>query len=247
MPVAVRLLCFCSVLSCLSVAAHADVWRVAVETGATWQTRNDVRIPGVGGTRFDVADVTGGGPYLFGRVELDWNLAGPHELRIVHAPLRVQQWGELTEAVEFAGSTFGAGAVRGTYQFNAPRVTYRYRVLDSAPWDLRIGATALVRDAIVRLAQTGESASDSDVGLVPLLHVYGAYRWAERWYVALEADALAAPQGRAIDLSLRVAYEVAQGWDVHVGYRALEGGADNDSVFNFAWFNFATIGIARRF
>jgi hypothetical protein len=32
-----------------------------------------------------------------------------------------------------------------------------------------------------------------------------------------------------------------------VGFRTLEGGADNERVYSFAWLNYATVGAAYRF
>lgn len=58
----------------------------------------------------------------------------------------------------------------------------------------------------------------------------------------LEADALAAPQGRAEDVLLAVQYQVVERVGVRVGYRLLEGGADNDEVFNFALINYILVG-----
>ncbi|MFN2165245.1 MAG: hypothetical protein ACK2U9_03175, partial [Anaerolineae bacterium] len=39
------------------------------ETGALWFSRNDVRIPGDTGTKFDMLDLTDSGPEAFARLE----------------------------------------------------------------------------------------------------------------------------------------------------------------------------------
>jgi opacity protein-like surface antigen len=62
-----------------------------------------------------------------------------------------------------------------------------------------------------------------------------------------DIDALGAPQGRAIDLGLRLAYDLDRHWQVSGGYRMLDGGVDNRSVFNFAQFHSLTAGVAYRF
>jgi hypothetical protein len=105
----------------------------------------------------------------------------------------------------------------------------------------------LVRDATVALRQGALQRSNDDLGLVPLLHLYGAYHLSERASLVLDFDGAAAPQGRAIDVSLQLQYALASGWNVFGGYRTLEGGADNDSVYTFAWLHFATIGAGYRF
>jgi hypothetical protein len=233
-------------LLCLAAAASADL-RLGIEAGGVWQARNDVRIPGDGGTRFALDDIAGSGPYGFVRVELDYDLAERHGLRLVHAPLRLQESGATTQAIEFAGESFEAGELEATYQFNAPRLTYRYTLRDSERWQVRLGFTLLVRDAKVRLRQDGLRGRDSDVGLVPLLHLSSRYRLDDRWSLVADLDGLAAPQGRALDLGVRAEYAVTERWNVALGYRALEGGADNDDVYNFSWFNYAVLGVARRF
>jgi hypothetical protein len=67
--VAVAVLCAC--------AAGRKVERpftVDAEAGAVWQSRNDVQIPGTTGTRFDLTDVTGSGPWPAGRLTFDWDM-----------------------------------------------------------------------------------------------------------------------------------------------------------------------------
>lgn len=237
-------LCF---LAASGSTARADGVRLGLETGAVWQSRNDVRIPGDDGTRFAFDDVSGSGPFPFVRLEVDYDFAERHGLRLVYAPFRVEESGQLAEPVEFAGERFAAGEVAGTYQFNAPRLTYRYRLRDDERWLFRIGFTVLVRDAEVRLVQNGIRGRDTDVGLVPLLHFAGSYRLGDRWRLAFDLDGLAAPQGRAFDLGLRAEYAVADQWDLFAGYRMLEGGVDNDNVFNSSWLNYAAVGAAYRF
>ena len=60
-------------------------------------------------------------------------------------------------------------------------------------------------------------------------------------------DGLASPQGRALDLGLLARYDINDAWYLAGGYRTLEGGADNDSVYNFAWFNYAVLSAGYRF
>jgi hypothetical protein len=104
-----------------------------------------------------------------------------------------------------------------------------------------------VRDATIALRQGTLQRSDEDLGLVPLLHLYGAYHLSDRTTLIMDFDGAAAPQGRAVDVALRLQYELPSGWHVFGGYRTLEGGADNDSVYTFVWLHFATIGAGLRF
>jgi hypothetical protein len=69
----------------------------------------------------------------------------------------------------------------------------------------------------------------------------------ERLSLLLEGDALAAPQGRAEDILVAARYKINDAASMSVGYRLLEGGADNDEVYNFSLFNYASLGFLYTF
>lgn len=225
-----------------------DKWTLELETGPVWFSRNNVRIPNDTGTRFDMLDLTGDGPTAYARLSATYDFNERHALRLTLAPLSVAGNGLLNTAVRFKDTDFAADTPsRGSYQFNTYRLTYRWMYHRSDNWDLGLGAAVLVRDAKIALRQGNLQASDDDLGLVPLLHLYGAYHLSERTSLIVDVEGAAAPQGRAVDLSLKLQYELPSGWHVFGGYRTLEGGADNDSLYTFAWLHFATIGAGFRF
>jgi hypothetical protein len=120
-------------------------------------------------------------------------------------------------------------------------------VYQGPTWTWRLGFTGFVRDARIALTQGDRTAEDTDVGFVPLGHVSADARLSARWSAALVLDASAAPQGRAIDLAATLEYRPTPRWRVFGGYRTIEGGADVDSVFAFAWLNAVVGGIGVRF
>jgi hypothetical protein len=182
------------------------------------------------------------------RAELGWNVNPRHALRLVYAPVRVERSGTPTVDLLFAGEQFAAGvAAEAVYKFTSYRVSYRYRFYEGDTWSWRVGGTAFIRDARVALAQGGLAAEDTDVGFVPLAHLNGEARLGERWRLVLDLDVTAAPQGRAIDFGGRLRYALTDRWSAGVGYRTIEGGADVDRVFNFAWLNAAVASVAVRF
>ena len=67
------------------------------------------------------------------------------------------------------------------------------------------------------------------------------------WRFVADLDGAAAPQGRAFDLALKVHRDISERWSVGVGYRTLEGGADNDTVYTFAWIHQALVSLSYRF
>jgi hypothetical protein len=215
----------------------AQRFRLEVETGAAWQTRNDVQIPNdAAGTRFSLRDTVGEGPVPLLRLDGAWALSGRQDIRVLLAPFGYEEAGTLAGPVSFNGADFAAGPVEATYRFNSWRATWRYRLAVEGPWLLKLG-----------LRQGSITATDTDVGLVPLLHVYSEYQFNERWKGIVDADVMAAPQGRAFDVGIKAAYDFNDTLSVTAGYRILDGGADNDAVYNFARFDQTVASLIWRF
>ena len=222
-------------------------WGIRLEGGAFWQSRNDVQIPGDTGTRFDLLDLVGGGASGFGRVHVDWQATRRHGLRLVYAPVRASGTGELTRGVDFDGVSFPAGPTRGEYRFDTYRLTWRYLFWDASSWRWNAGLTGLVRDAAIRLEQPGLSAAKSNTGFVPLLHLDGSWAFAPGWDTNLDLDFAAASQGRAVDLLFEVGHRFDERWRGSLGYRTIEGGADNSEVYGFAWLHAVTFALTYGF
>jgi hypothetical protein len=218
---------------------------ILLEGGAVWQSRNDIQIPNETGTRFSLLDVVGNGPYGVFRGEVDFDINERHGLRFVFAPLKINDSGVLPSDVSFAGETFAGGfQTDATYQFSSYRFTYRYRFFNGSTWSWKIGFTGFIRDAKIALSQNGTYAEDTDVGFVPLIHLQGKAKMGENWRFTLDFDGLAASQGRAFDIAAKLGYLLSEHAIVEFGYRTIEGGADVDDVYNFAWLN-SVVGAIR--
>jgi len=230
------------------VSANQDPWSVGVETGAVWQSRNDVRNPGDSGTRFSFVDAVGAGPYYFYRLESFLNLSDSTQLRFLIAPFQLSEKGRLDKDIFFVDQTFNAGQdTKFTYKFNSYRVSYRWLFKDEPSWRLWIGGTGKIRDAEIAVQQGNSKAKDSNVGFVPLLNIYSDYQLNNKWRFIFDFDGLVGPKGRAIDMGLKFHYDVDNHWYMGAGYRTLEGGVDNDEVYNFAWFNYALLSVGYRY
>ena len=223
-------------------------FRVELEGGPVWQTRNDARVPGDTGTDVDVAALVGSGPFPYGRITFDWRIARKHGLRALVAPLQISGTGTLPGPTRFDNVLFAPGLpTKATYRFNSYRVTWRYYLVDRPAWTATVGVTVKVRDALTRLEQAGRRAEKTDLGVVPLLHLDAAWRFAPRWTLSADLDGWAVPQGRAFDFALKLHYDLSRQWSIGLGYRTIEGGADVDSVYTFAWFHQALVSVAFRF
>jgi hypothetical protein len=247
---------FCLAAVALPVAPRPEIqaqatsgFEIELEAGPVWQSRNDVQIPNdQNGTRFSLSDLVGKGPWTAGRLYLTWNINPRHGLRVLLAPLSVTETGSLPGPVLFAGEAFQATApVEATYKFNSWRVGYRYRFLQRQDLDLWVGFTAKLRDAKVALRQGATYSEDTDLGFVPLLHLAADWQLAESGHLLFDFDGLAGGPGRAFDSSLKFGYDLGDSWRVTMGYRTLEGGADVESVYNFAWLHYGIASIVLRF
>lgn len=230
--------------------AHAQVsdttsFRFEIETGAAWLSRNDVQIPNNEmGTRFSIADLVPNEPTPAFRFYFTWNINERHGLRVLLAPYKIKDAVFPTEPIRFADAPYVADiATEVTYKFNSWRLGYRYRAIDRPSFKGWVGFTGKIRDAKIELKQPNVTASDSDFGFVPLLHLGFDYSFAERWGLLFDVDALAGGPGRAIDGSLELHFQYNPNLSFSAGYRTLEGGADIDRLYNFAWLNFGVISV----
>jgi hypothetical protein len=228
---------------------QVPAFAIELEAGAVWQSRNDVQIPNdATGTRFSLVDLVGKGPWPAGRLYLTWNISNRHSLRGLLAPLSYTGTGSFTEPVDFAGQRYVAGdPVEATYKFNSWRLGYRYRFMDRERLKLSVGFTAKIRDAKIELEQGAVTSKDTDVGFVPLLNLAADWRFNSRWHVLFDFDGLAGGPGRAFDVALKLGYDISDSWGLAAGYRTVEGGADVESVYNFAWFHYALVSGTYRF
>lgn len=229
---------------CVSTA-QADIGlSVQLEAVSAWQGRNDVEVPNDGSaSRFALDGLTGQGPFATPRLELSGSLRDRQEWRILIAPLAVSDSGVATTPIDFQGQRFAAGPIAARYQFDSWRVSWRYRWIDRDDLQVRVGFTAKIRDASIRLRQGAREAVKDNTGFVPLLHGSFARPLGTLWTLEGDIDALAGGPGYAIDTGLRAVRRWNDEWSGLVSVRYLDGGADNDEVYAFARFTSATVGV----
>ena len=235
--------CFLFILSfnVLSLNGQASF---DLETGAIRTGYNNVRIPGDQGTLFSMKDDLVSKTEIFFRLRVNYTIKSRHTLSLLYAPLETESNGNLPYEILFEGETFPANTdLTGTYKFNSYRLTYRYKILLKPKFEFGLGFTAKIRDAKISLASAGLESEKANVGFVPIINFRMLWKPYEKFGILLEGDALAAPQGRAEDVLIAATYRVSERMGFKAGYRILEGGADNDEVYNFALFNYASVGI----
>jgi hypothetical protein len=216
--------------------------------GPVWQSRNDVEIPYEEGTRFSLSRVEPG-PLPSFRVYAGLRIGSDHEVMALYAPLVIQKSATKDKDILFREELFvSKKEIDFYYKFNSYRLGYRYSLWQTSKWTVKLGFTAKVRDARVRLEQGDTSAELDNVGFVPLIHFFVAYDFAPRWQVELAGDALASPYGRAEDVALKLNYQISDRWLISGGYRTVEGGsAGSGDVYTFAWLHYAELSLRYTF
>jgi len=234
------LLCWAS-----SIKAQA---LIDFETGAVLTGYNDVRIPGDQGTLFSLKDDLIPRTEFFYRIRLNYTIKSRHAFSLLFAPLEAKSEGSVPNDIFFEGVVFPANTeLVSTYKFNSYRLTYRYDILQKPRFEFGLGITAKIRDAKIALSSTGLTSEKTNVGFVPIINFRLLWKIDDKLGLLLDGDALAAPQGRAEDVLIAATYKFSDNVSIRAGYRILEGGADNDKVYSFALFHYASVGVSYTF
>jgi hypothetical protein len=219
-----------------------------VESGAVFNASNDVRISGDQGTLLSLTDDLKSDPAVFLRLRASYSIKSRHNISLLYAPLTTKSEGKIGKDVLFEGVVFDANTqLMGTYKFNSYRLTYRYDIVHNPKLIFGLGFTAKIRDASIGLSSPDLTSVKTNVGFVPIINFRLWWKATDKFGLLLDGDALAAPQGRAEDVQLAATYTFSENLGIRAGYRILEGGADNDEVYNFSLFHYASVGVAYTF
>lgn len=235
-------------LFCFGVSTAKAQALIDLESGLVFTGYNNVRIPGDKGTLFTLKDDLIPKTEPFYRIRLNYTIKSRHTLSLLYAPLETKSEGSVANDILFRGVLFPANSkIAGTYKFNSYRLTYRYDIVKKARIELGLGFTAKIRDAKIALSSTGLISEKTNVGFVPIINFRLMWKVDDKLGLLLDGDALAAPQGRAEDVLIAASYKLSENIGIRAGYRILEGGADNDEVYNFALFHYASVGFSYTF
>lgn len=218
-----------------------------IETGVAVNGYNDVRIPGDIGSDISLTDdlESDATPFIRFFISRDF---GRNHLGLLIAPLRIEAEGTVDRQIDFNGTTFAANSqLRSRYRFDSYRLSYWYDIVSEDNIVLGLGLTAKIRDAAIALSSDQRSSEKTNTGFVPLLHLDLTWYLSEKIALLLKGDGLAAPQGRAEDFLVAIDGAVSDRMHLRAGYRILEGGADNDEVYNFTAVHYGVIGVSWQF
>jgi hypothetical protein len=164
-------------------------------------------------------------------LETSAGLAARHEIRLSAMP-----------------TAFDAGVlgIDPALRLDAPRATYRYTLMERPSWAWKVGLTSNLRDA-GELFRAGAPGERTRFGAIPLMHLGGEARLAQRWLLAVDADGLMTARGRTIDIGLRVNYRMSPSFSLYGGWRVSESGGDAEESYGAGFSNAANVGVRFRF
>jgi len=234
-----------SLLLCCFFSSVKAQFKLDLEGGVIPGTSyNKVRIPNTGGTLVNLSDDLNEKAKAFYRIRLGYTINEKHTLLLLYAPLTLNYHGNFNQSIQFNDRNFSANVpVNVYYKFNSYRFTYRYNFIRQGRWQVGAGLTAKIRDADIRFKNELYDTHYDNVGFVPIINFYACYKPNYHWSFIVEGDALAAKVGRAEDIFAGAAYQLNTRLGIKLGYRVLEGGADNDKIYTFNWVNYASAGI----
>lgn len=232
-----KLLTYIILSSILTTNAYS-LTSLNLELGSVQNNYNQVRIDGENGTLFNLRPALDSTEYY--RLSFIQKFKSPSGIRILYAPLKFSGDNRFKNDISFNGVNFPANTITKTqYQFNSYRGTYFREIFSKKNKLFRVGGTLKVRDAFIKLRQSDRSKAKKNVGIVPLVYVYSKYKFENNFLFTFDFDGLIAPQGRAFDVALMLGYYFTPTFQIDIGYRMLEGGADNKNVYNFSQINYS--------
>lgn len=219
-----------------------------LEVGRVFTGYNDISVPNDADNRFSLKDDLTSDPVTAVRFRYGRYITDKHWVGLLVAPLTVKSKGAFNKDINFRGDVFKAGEpIDATYRFDSYRLLYRYTFIDNAHSTFSFGGAIKVRDAEIRLKNGTENTPRTNLGYVPLLSFNYTYKPTDKLNLLIDGEALVAPQGRAEDVFFGASYQVNDNVAVKGGYRILEGGADNNKLYTFSLFNYASAGLLLSF
>jgi hypothetical protein len=165
-----------------------------------------------------------------------FDLPSKNQLYFLLAPLESDYNFTSSKAFTFNNTNFLTGTNTDvTYKFNSYRIGYMW-TWESGRLRYWLGAVGKIRDAKITVTQGATTDSFDNVGFVPLASFGFEYALTQYLRLFSHSDALGASQGSAYDIQLELKWRVSR-FAISFGKRILGGGADNETVFNFAQFD----------
>jgi len=215
-----------------------------IESGIVTSSYNDVQIPKETGTLFSLTDDLKLSSKEFYRINVVYNWNEKNFLQLLYAPLTLNSEGYAPYDISYNETLFSKDDyLYAKYRFDSYRLTYRRTFFKGTNYTIGLGLTGKIRDAAIEVRNGTLTSEKTNTGFVPLINFKIDYFLSRKISARLEGDALVGPQGRAEDIFAGINYRINKQLSIFGGYRMLEGGADVDSVYNFTFLHYASLGV----
>jgi len=180
------------------------------------------------------------------RVTFEHYFAARHEWGLYVAPMELIEFDAartLTEPALFAGVVFqpdDESQFETRYNFVEIRLSYRYTLIDTRSWRLRVGAGAAYQQSVLDVTQFLGRPSENVViaqaranleQIKALGSVRVSYNIDPRWRIDLQADGYPGSDSY-LNSALLLNWRASPAWEFGVGFRYLDRDVEDDDISN---------------
>ena len=134
--------------------------------------------------------------------------------------------------------------------FNTWRLQYRWDFVLTDSIEFGLGLTGLYRDAEISIQNADDAdnkASYNNTGYVGLLNFRLLVKLSKEISILLNGDIIAGSDSRMLDIFTGMKFQASKDFAFQLGYRLIEGGADNDKIYTFTLINYLAVGLVYNF
>lgn len=177
--------------------------------------------------------------FFFARLSAEFGIGPHHSLIFLYQPLNLQTESIVGRELRIGQVTFPADSpVRFGYGFDFYRLAYQYDIFDDARRELAFGGGFQLRNARVSFlsGDGSQGFTETNLGVVPLLHVRGRYTFDNALFLEAELDGWVSPipgqgkrdgqlaLGAITDFAVRGGVRVTRSIEAFLALRYLGGG-----------------------
>ena len=185
------------------------------------------------------------------QVTFEWMVQPRHEFNFYWAPLELRDFEVVPEVdIIFGGVTFPAGVETITrFLFYEYSFRYRYQLVRTDRFDVRLGATVSITDTIGTVLQESTELFEEvdDQQVLPLVHGYGEVFLTPQISVVFPGDWIRLSDSRFTNIYLVGRWHPRPRWDFSFGYRGMSRTVESLDLNNRFTFDNVIFTVGFRF
>lgn len=216
-----------------------------LEWGPVTQDTNIYQSPLANGTPIDLATAENEFDFT-SRVTFEHYFADRHEWGLYVAPMELIEFdpgSTLTESAFFAGVTFvpdDESQFESRYNFIEIRASYRFTVIDSPNWWVRLGGGVAYHQSVLDVTQYLGNPRDGNVidaaranleQIKALGSIRASYTFNPKWRLDFQADGFPGSD-KYLNTALTANWRVSPAWEFGFGFRYIDREVQDDDVYN---------------